>query len=175
MKLAGRILATVVLLSVLAASSQAATSGTATVTLAASANTMVDILDPSVTLAPSATDYDNDFVVATGASGLRVRVKTNSSTGMSLLVRCADASPQIALPDLLVRTQTAPGLGGTSMASYNAITASNQTLWTTGTVQHTWQTVTTDVKVNNVGNYDDASGGGSTSYTNTLTYTVITL
>jgi len=158
-----------------AVASFAATSGTANVTLAANANTMVDILDPSVTLSPSATDYDNDYVEATGASGLRVRVKSNSSTGMSLLVRCADASPQIALNDLLVRTQTAAGSGGSTLGSYTAITASNQALWSTGVAQHPWQTVTTDVRVRNLGTYDDASGGGTTNYTNTLTYTVITL
>lgn len=157
------------------AASFAATSGTATVTLAANANTMVDILDPSVTLSPSATDYDNDYVEAAGASGLRVRVKSNSSTGMSLLVRCADASPQIALADLRVRTQTAAGSGGSALASYTTITASNQALWSTGVAQHAWQTVTTDVRVDNIGTYDDASGGGNTNYTNTLTYTVITL
>jgi hypothetical protein len=158
-----------------ATASVAATSGTATVTLAATANTMVDILDPAVTLTPSATDYDNDNVVATGASGLRVRVKTNSSTGMSLLVRCADASPQIALADLQVRTPTASGPGGTTMSTYTAITASNQTLWTTSVAQHTWQTVNTEVRLLNIGAYDDPSGAGVTNYTNTITYTVITL
>jgi hypothetical protein len=174
MKLAGRILATVVLLSVLAASSQAATSGTANVTLAATANTMVDILDPTITLTPTTTDYDNDYVTATGASGLRVRVKTNSSTGMILRVRCSDALPAIALADLLVKTATAPGTGGTTMASYTAITSTDQTLWTTGTAQHPWQTVTTDIRINNLINYNDGAGPGVTNYTNTLTYTVVT-
>jgi hypothetical protein len=158
-----------------ASSSWAATSGTAQVTLAANANAFIDVLDPSVTLSPTSTDYDNDFVEAAGASGLRVRVKSNSSTGMSLLVRCADASPQIALPDLFVRTQTPPGSGGTSMSTYTAITASNQTLWTTGVAQGPFQTITTDIKVQNINSYTDASGGGATNYTNTLTYSVITL
>jgi len=67
----------------------------------------------------------------------------------------------ITLADLQVRTQTAPGTSGTTMSTYTSITASNQTLWTTGVAQHPWQTVTTDVKVNNIGNYDDASGGGN--------------
>lgn len=153
--------------------SWAATSGTAQVTLAANANVMVDILDPAITLTPTPTDYTNDFVEAAGASGLRVRVKSNSSTGMSLLLRCSDATPQIALADLQVRTQTAAGSGGTTMSSYTNITASNQTLWTTGVAQHAWLTVTTDVKVNNINNYDAGSGG--TNYTNTLTYTVVAL
>lgn len=153
---------------------QAATTGTATVTLAATANTMVDILDPAITLTPTPTDYDNDFVTAAGASGLRVRVKTNSTTGMVLMVKCADAVPQITLADLLVKTATAAGTGGTTLAAYSAITAANQNLWTTTVPQHAWQTVTTDVKIQNLINYDDAISAGTTNYTNTLTYTVVT-
>jgi hypothetical protein len=159
---------------VLAPAAHAATTGTATVTLAASANVMVDILDPAITLTPTATDYNNDFVAAAGASGLRVRVKSNSSTGMVLMVKCADAVPQIALADLLVRTQTAAGTGGTTLAAYTAITAGDQDLWTTTVAQHAWQTVTTDVRVQNLMAYDDAITAGTTNYTNTLTYTVIT-
>jgi hypothetical protein len=158
-----------------ASTSFAATSGTATVTLAANANAFIDVLDPSITLTPTATDYVNDYVEAAGPLGLRVRVKSNSSTGMSLLVRCGDASPQIALADLFVRTQTAAGSGGTTMGTYTAITSSNQTLWTTGVAQGPFFTVTTDVKVQNINSYTDASGGGATNYTNTLTYSVITL
>jgi hypothetical protein len=174
MKLAGRILVSAVLLSALAVSAQAATTGTATVTLAASAHAMIDVLDPAVTLTPTPTDYDNDYVLAAGASGLRVRVKTNSSTGMILSVRCSDASPAIALADLLVKTATPAGAGGATMGSYTAITSSDQTLWTTGAAQHPWQTVTTDIRVQNLANYNDGAGPGVTNYTNTLTYTVVT-
>ncbi len=152
---------------------QAATSGTASVTLDASAQAMIDILDPTLVLTPSATDYVNDYVEAAGASGLRVRVKTNSTTGMSVRVRCADAAPQIVLADLLVRTQTASPTGGATMASYTPITAVDQTLWTTGTAQHPWYTVTTDVRIQNLINYNDPITAGTTSYTNTLTYTVV--
>lgn len=152
----------------------AATTGTSNVTLAAAANSMVDILDATLTLTPSSTDYDNDYVQATGASGLRVRVKTNSSNGVTLQVKCADASPQIALSDILLKTATAAGTGGTTMSSFTAVTATNQTLWSTTVAQHPWQTVTTDVRVQNLGNYDDAPGGSTTPYTNTLTYTVFT-
>jgi len=152
----------------------AATSGTAAVTLVASPNTMIQILDPTLTMTPTSTDYDVEFVEATGASGLRVRVKTNSTTGMVLSVRCADVSPQIALADLLVRTATASPSGGPTMSSYTPITATNQTLWTTGAAQHPWATVTTDVRVQNLFNYDAAVLAGTASYTNTLTYTVVT-
>lgn len=157
----------------LAPSAHAATTGTSAVTLAAQANAMVDVLDPTLTLSPTATDYTNDYVEAIGASGLRVRVKTNSSTGMALMVRCADAAPQIALADLLVRTQTVSPTGSTTMASYAAITSSNQTLWSMTTAQHAWFTVTTDVRVQNLINYNDAITAGATNYTNTLTYTVV--
>ncbi len=169
----GTLLSLVVLALCVAPVAQAATSGTATVTLAATATSMIQILDPAVTLTPTATDYDNDYVEITGASGLRVRVKTNSSGGMVLKVKCADASPQIALADLLVRTQTAAGTGGSTLSSYAAITAADQDLWSTTVSQHPWLTVTTDVRVQNVGLYDDAAGGGTTDYTNTLTYTVV--
>jgi len=151
----------------------AATTGTATVTLAASANAMIQILDPAITLTPTAADYANNLVDAVGPAGLRVQVKTNSSTGMALMVRCADAAPQIALADLLIRTLTAPGTGGTSLAGFTAITAANQNLWTTNVAQHPWQIVTTDVRVLNLINYNDAISAGTTDYTNTLTYTVV--
>jgi hypothetical protein len=158
---------------VIAPSAHAATSDNSSVTLAASANAVVQVLDPAITLAPTPTDYGNDYVEVTGASGLRVRVKSNSTTGMILKVRCPDATPQIALADLLVRTQTAAGTGGTTMASYTAITAVDQNLWSTGTSQGPWTTVTTDIRVQNLFNYPDAVGGGTTNYTNTLTYTVV--
>lgn len=157
----------------LASASYAATSGTSTVTLAATATATINVLDPALTLTPTTTDYDNDFVEATGAAGLRVNVKTNSSTGMVLFVRCADAVPQIQLADLLLRTQTPAGGGGTTMGTYIPVTAVNQSLWTTTTSQHPWATVTTDVRVQNLFNYDDAITAGATNYTNTLTYSVV--
>lgn len=150
-------------------------SGTSNVVLAASANTMIQIVDATVILAPTSTDYINNFVQATGASGLRVNVKTNSSTGMVLRVRCSDAAPRIALADLLIRTQTPPGAGGSTMSSFTPISPSDQNLWSTTVAQHPWQTVTTDLRIQNIMNYDDAAGGGTTNYTNTLTYTVISL
>ncbi len=159
---------------VLAAStSYAANTGTSAVTLAASANTVLQIIDATMTLTPNATDYTNDFVEVTGASGLRVRVKSNSSTGCVLSVKCTDASPQIALADFLVRTQTAAGAGGSTLSSYAAITASDQALWSTGTAQITFLQVNTDIRVQNLFAYPDAIGPGTTSYTNNLTYTVV--
>ena len=160
-------------LALLATTAQAATSGTATVTLAATANTMIQILDAAVTLTPTPTDYDNDYVDAAGASGLRVRVRTNSSGGLMLKVKCADAVPQIALSDLLIKTATAPGGAGASVTTYTPVSASDMDLWTSSVAQHAWVTVTTDIRIQNIGAYDDAAGGGTTDYTNTLTYTVI--
>ena len=154
--------------------SQAASSGTSNVILAAQANAVITITDATLTLSPTATDYANDYVEAAGASGLRVRVKSNSSTGAVLKVKCADASPQITLADLLIKTATAPGTGGSTLSSYTAITATDQNLWSTTVSQNLFLTVTTDVKVQNLINYDDASGGGATNYTNTLTYTLVT-
>jgi hypothetical protein len=167
-------LSAVALAALLAPTAQAATSGTATVTLAASASTMVQIVDPAITLTPTPTDYDNDYVEAAGASGLRVRVKTNSTTGMILRVRCSDATPQIALADLLFKTQTAAGTNGTTQAAYTPVSAADQVLWTTEAAQHSLLTVTTDLRVQNLFTYDDGNGAGTTNYTNTLTYTVVT-
>ncbi len=172
-----RLAALPVLAAVLAAASappaaHALTSGNATVTLSANATAMIQIVDAAVTLAPTPTDYDNDFVEAAGASGLRVRVKGNSTTGLVLRVRCPDAVPEIALADLFVKTATAPGTGGSSLAVYTPVSAVDQDLWSTGASQHVWATVTTDIRIQNLINYDDAAGGGTTDYTNTLTYTV---
>ena len=153
--------------------SLAASSGTSAVTLAASANAVLQVLDATMTLSPTATDYDNDFVEVTGASGLRVRLKTNSTTGCVLYVKCVDASPQIALADLLVRTQDAAGPGGSTMSVYTAVTASDQALWSTGAAQGTFLTVTSDVRIQNLMAYPDAIGGGATNYTDNLTYTVV--
>jgi len=173
MKRLSGIAVAVALLSLSAAAAMAATSGTSNVTLAATANSQIQIVDAAVTLTPTSTDYDNGFVQITGASALRVNVKTNSAGGVVLKVKCADAAPQIALADLLVRTQTLPGVGGASMAAFTAITAADQNLWSTGVSQHAWFEVDTDIRVNNLSNYDDPLGGGTTSYTNTLTYTVV--
>jgi len=173
-----RLLAALVSLAVFtlcATAAMAATSGTSNVTLAAAANSLIQILDADVILSPTATDYTNGFVQATGASGLRVNVKTNSSGGVVLKVKCADALPQIALSDLLVRTQTAAGTGGSTMSSFTAISASDQNLWSTTVAQHPFLTVTTDLQIQNIGNYDDPTGGSTTNYTNTLTYTVVSL
>jgi hypothetical protein len=158
-----------------AATASAASGGSATVTLAAQATGNIDILDPAVTLSPIQTDYDNDYVEAAGASGLRVRVKSNSSAGLNLLVRCSDPTPPIALADFLIRTQTAPGAPGSSISTYTPIQSTDQLLWSTGSAQKSWLTVTTDIRIRNLGNYEDAAGGGRTNYTNTLAYTVIAL
>lgn len=167
------ILCTLLMGALLAPLANAATTGTSNVTLAASAVALIQITDAAITLSPTATDYDNDYTEATGAAGIDVTVRTNSTGGLALMVRCADAAPQIALADLLVRTPTAPGAGGSSIAAYTAITAVNQNLWTTGAAQHPWKAVTTDVRVQNLINYNDAVAAGATNYTNTLTYTVV--
>jgi len=152
--------------------SEAATSGTSDVTLNANATVEISITDASISLSPNQANYEAGFVVAEGAAGIALDVRTNSSTGMTLAVKCADATPEIELPDLAVKTQTAAGGAGSTISSYTAITSSDQDLWTTTTTQESWQTVDTDVRVSNLWHYPDAGGGGTTPYTNTLTYTV---
>lgn len=157
----------------LSSTGHAATTGTSAVTLGASANAVLQVLDPSFNLIPTAFDYTNDFVEATGAAGLRVRLKSNSLAGCVLYVKCTDASPQIALADMLVKTQTAPGAGGSSVTTYTAITAADQALWSTGVAQISFVEVDTDIRVQNLFAYPDAMAAGTTNYTNNLTYTVV--
>ena len=151
----------------------AANTGTSAVTLAASANAVLQVLDATMTLTPNAADYSNDFVEVTGGSGLRVRLKSNSSTGCVLYVKCTDASPEIALADFLFKTQTAPGVAGSTISSYTAITASNQALWSTGIAQIAFLEVDTDIRIQNLFAYPEAIGPGTTNYTDNLTYTVV--
>ena len=135
---------------------------------------MVQVLDPVITPVPNATDYSNDYVEVTGASGLRVRVKANSTTGMILKIRCPDATLADRIsPTWSCGRRPRPARAASTMASYTAITGVDQNLWSTGTSQGAWATVTTDVRVQNLFNYNDAVGGGTTSYSNTLTYTVV--
>lgn len=149
------------------------TAGIGLVEPASAASAFVNVIDNAVTLTPSATDYNNDYVEITGASGLRLDVKSNSATGFVLYVKCTDAAPQIRLADFLVRTRTAPGTGGSTMAAYTALTAVEQALWSTGVPQGPFQQVNVDIRIRNLSGYVDAAGGGATGYTNTLTFTVI--
>ena len=152
----------------------AATSGTASVTLQSWAVASIEVLDPAISLVPTATDYDNDYVEANGVSGLRVRVHSNANTGLQLLLSCQDAAPEIALNDLLVRTQTPPQGSGASMSTYTPITSSNQMLWSSSTQVSSWLTVTTDIRIQNLIAYGDDVTPGDTYYTNVLTYQVVT-
>jgi len=156
-----------------ASAARAASSGASTLNLASSASAFINVLDNTFTLTPTAADYNNDYVEATGASGLRMQVKTNSTTGMVLYVRCTDAAPQIALADLLVKTQTAPGPGGTSLTTYTAVSPLDRALWSTGAAQGPFLQVNMDVRIKNLFAYPDPINAGTTTYTDNLTFTVI--
>jgi hypothetical protein len=151
----------------------AATSGTSDVILQANATVQIEILDASITLSPNQTNYEAGYVDALGASGIDVRIRTNSSTGAILKVKCADGSPEITLTDLLFKTQTAAGGSGSTQSTYTAITASDQDLWSTDTTSPTYSTIQTDIRVQNLWDYSDPGTGGTTAYTNTLTYTIV--
>jgi hypothetical protein len=140
---------------------------------AAAAVERLNIIDAAMTLTPTAADYANDYIEITGASGLRVELGTSSNTGCVLFVRCADAAPRIALADFLVRTLTAPGSGGTSTTSYTAVTASGQALWSTGVKEPGWTQINIDIRIKNLFGYTDPIGGGTSAYTNNLTFTVV--
>lgn len=150
----------------------AVTTGTSDVTLAANATVEIQINDAGITLSPDQSDYEASEVTAEGAAGIAVQVRTNSSTGMVLALKSVDGTPGIALADLQFKTQTAPGGSGTSIDDYTVITGSDQNLWTSDEEQPDFVVVDTDIKVTNLWEYLDASGGGTTDYTTTLTYTV---
>ena len=139
----------------------------------AAATPFLDVVDAAITLRPTPTDYANDYVEATGAAGLAVKVKNNGSTGLVLMVRSASATPAIATSDFLVRTLTPPGPGGASLITYTPLAATNLNLWSTGAPQGPFLVVDMDIRVLNLFAYTDAGGAGTTSYTNTLVFTVI--
>lgn len=151
----------------------AAMSGTSNVILQAGATAQIEVLDASITLTPTQTNYDVGYIDALAASGIDVRIRTNSSTGAITKVKCADGSPEIALADLLFKTQTAAGGSGTTQSTFTAITATDQDLWSTTTASPSYTTIQTDIRVQNLWAYSDPAGGGTTAYTNTLTYTIV--
>jgi len=131
--------------------------------------------DPLITLTPTPADYNQDYVEVTGINGIRLRVKTqNPLLGCHVFIRCSDAAPQIALNDLMVRTAQPPGVGGTSLAVFTPISAVNQTLWSSGLPLPGFSTqVYCDIRVRNLMNYNDSPSIGTTAYTNTLTFTIV--
>jgi hypothetical protein len=135
---------------------------------AAAPASSITISDSEVYLTPASGDYAVGFVAVEGVSGIRVRVTTDNPTGAILYVKCTDASPQIALSDLLVKSPTS----GAIITTYTAITAADQALWSDNSTFNN-QSVDTDVKVLSLWTYSDASGGGTTDHTNTLTYTIV--
>ena len=151
---------------------QAATSGVADVNLEADATATITIGDASITLSPGQSDYEAGFIAAEGAAGIAVDVQTNSSTGMILYVKCLDGVPEIALADMEFRTQTAAGGTGSTQSSYVAVTGVDQMVWTSDQAEPSAVTVDTDIKVNNLWSYSDADGGGATTFTNQLTFSV---
>ena len=141
--------------------------------LARAASLFLQVDTPAVTLTPASGDYARDYVEVTGASGIQLRIKTNDPVGMSILVRCPDPAPQIALNDFLVRTLTPPGNGGSALSTYTPIQATNLSLWSTGNMLAPFFVVSTDVRVRNLIGYNASPTAGTTAYTNSLVFTVV--
>ena len=133
----------------------------------------LQVMTPAVTLTPAPNDYAQDYIEVTGGSGIILRIKTNDPVGMAILVRCSDPAPQIALSDFLVRTLTPPGAGGSALAAYSPIQATNMFLWSTGSSLGPFFMVSTDIRIRNLLGYGDSPGASSTGYTNTLVFTVV--
>lgn len=143
-------------------------SGNSTVTLSASNFASVRINTASLTLTATQTDFDNDFVERTGASGISVDTRTNGSLGCTLAIRGeAAGAGKINPADLSVKSATT----GSLMAAYTAMTTVNQNMWSNASAKPNFATapspILVDVRVTNLGSY--AAG----SYTNVLTFTVI--
>ena len=140
---------------------------------ARAANLFLQVDTAALTLAPTPADYVRDYVEATGNAGISLRIKTSDPVGMAVMVRCSDPAPQIRLNDFMVRTLSVPGTGGSSLATYTPIQATNMFLWSTGSQLAPFFVVLTDVRVRNLIGYDDAASAGTRSYSNTLVFTVV--
>jgi hypothetical protein len=128
----------------------------------------ITVVTSSLPLTPSPTDYGAGYVEDTAPGGIEVQVTTDNAAGVVLYIRCDDASPEVALSDILVKSGTA----GSLMGSYAPITGSDQALWSAAGPVTSWS-VYTDVRVQNLWVYPDAGGGGTTLYMDTFTYTVV--
>ena len=133
----------------------------------------VHINTPSLVLVPSAQDYVNDYVDATGLAGIDVKVKTNNPTGLILKVRSSGLGNTLLLGDLLVRTLTPPGPGGAALTVWTPLAITDLNLWSIGVAQGPFTTVATDLRIRNLGSYNDAAGAATTSYSHTLVFTVV--
>lgn len=140
---------------------------------ARAADAFVHVTTPNLTLVPSVQDYANDHVDATGSAGVQIKLKTNNPTGLILKVRSSGAGNTILLGDLLVRTLTPAGAGGAALTSWTPLALTDVNLWSTGVAQGPFAIVGADLRVRNLGNYDDNLGAGFTSYSHTLVFTVV--
>jgi len=140
---------------------------------APAASLFLQVETPALTLTPTPGDYVRDYIEATGTTGISVRIKTNDPVGMSVLLRCSDPAPQIALNDFMVRTLTGPGPGGSALSTYTPIQSTNMFLWSTGTELAPFFIVRTDIRIRNLMNYNDGAGAATTGYSNTLVFTVV--
>ncbi len=135
----------------------------------ARAQTSISIVTSSRSLTPSQGDYQTGFVESLApAGGIRVRVTTTAPAGLILFVGCTAGSPPIDMSHLLIRCPTA----GSLIPTYTTITSSDQALWAAGGPASS-EDVDTDLRIINLWDYPDAGDAGTTSYTNTLIYTVV--
>ena len=130
----------------------------------------ITIVDPEVYFTPTAGDYTVGYMNGEGKDGIRVNVTTDNPTGVILYIKCDDASPEIALSDMKIKTASV----GSIISSYTAITASDQALWSRPVPLVDFP-VKTDVQLESIWEYPDAAAGGTTDYTNTLTFTIVEL
>jgi hypothetical protein len=135
----------------------------------ARAETSISVVTSSRSLVPTQGDYETGCVESLSPTGgIRVRVTTTAPAGLILYVSGSAGSPPIDMSHLLIRCPTV----GSLIATYTAITSSDQALWAAGGPASS-QDVDTDLKIINLWDYPDAGSAGTTNYTNTLIYTVV--
>ena len=134
---------------------------------------IIHVDTPQVTLTPSAQDYANDYVDATGAAGIRIRVKTSNATGLILKVRSSGPGNTIRLGDVLVRTLTPPGRGGVAINNWTPVALTDLNLWSITNGSNQFINIGADARVTNLGWYGDNLSAGFTSYSHALVFTVV--
>ena len=139
----------------------AATQGQATVNVSMGKFAQLQVLTTMYTITPTETDMENDYAEALDA--IRVKVRTNSSSGARLKVYGAAGSPGIDLEDFLIKndviTEWTPIAGSQNDA---------QTIWSVSQKQSEWVDVFLSLRVQNLWNYADGT------YSNTLTFVIST-
>jgi hypothetical protein len=152
----------------LVAASQSWAQGPSAVTMNVNVFAMVRVNTGTFSLTPTQAELDADWCERLGA--LSIDARTNNDTGCTVKVSGeAAGTGKINPSDFLIKSATT----GSTITAYTAITTLEQNLWSVAAKKANYGTapspILIDVKIQNVlTNYTDGT------YTNTLTFTVVT-